>query len=60
MKKRVLVKLLKGMGYKETHGGDHDVFIKRGFPPISVPRHNEIPKGTAKKILKAAGIKEGK
>ncbi|NWH05346.1 type II toxin-antitoxin system HicA family toxin [Desulfobacter latus] len=56
MKKKRIVKLLIQAGYKEGHGGNHDVFKKPGCPPIMVPRHNEIAKGTALKILKQAGI----
>ncbi len=56
MKRTRVVKLLKKAGYKETHGGRHDLFMKKGFPPISAPRHNEISKGTALKILKIAEI----
>lgn len=52
MNRNQLVKLLKKAGYKETHGGKHDIFIKKGHPPITVPRHTEIAKGTASKILK--------
>lgn len=34
---------------------------KEGFPPIPVPRHKgDIPIGTAKKILKAAGLEDNR
>ena len=56
MQKKQIIKLLRKAGYEETHGGKHDIFIKKGRPPITVPRHTEIAKGTAIKILKMAGI----
>lgn len=57
MDRKSIVTKLKKAGYEEIHGGRHDLFMKKGCPPISVPRHNEIAKGTAIKILKMAGIK---
>ncbi|MBU0465576.1 MAG: type II toxin-antitoxin system HicA family toxin [Proteobacteria bacterium] len=56
MKKAKIVRLLKKAGYEEVHGSKHDMFRKDGCPPIAVPRHNEIPEGTARKILKQAGV----
>jgi len=36
-------------------GIKHDIWIKKGYPPITVPRHKgDIPIGTLKSILKAA------
>ena len=58
MKKHILVKKLKKAGFIEQHGGKHDIFKKKGFPPIPVGRHSDIPERTAKKILKAAGIED--
>jgi len=44
MKKSAIVKKLKKNGFKEQHGGKHDIFKKKGHPyPIAVPRHKEIP-----------------
>ncbi len=41
-----------------SHGGRHDIWVKDGFPPVAVPRHKgDLKKGTAKSILKAAGLK---
>ena len=42
-----------------SHGKNHDRYIsKKTGAVIIVPRHaKEIPKGTAEKILKDAGIK---
>ena len=57
MKRSLIVKKLKQAGFKEIHGSKHDIFKKEGFPPITVGRHSNIPEGTAKNILKAAGIK---
>ena len=56
MKKALIVKLLKKAGYEEYHGSKHDMFKKGGCPPIAVPRHKEIAEGTARKILKQAGV----
>jgi predicted RNA binding protein YcfA (HicA-like mRNA interferase family) len=58
MKKSYIVKLLKKAGYEEIHGSKHDMFRKDECPPIAVPRHKEISEGTAKKILKQAGIEK--
>ena len=61
MTKRELEKLLKNDGFKKRTGGKHDIWIKSGYPPIPVPRHKgDIPKGTAKNILKAAGLEKKK
>lgn len=57
MKRSLIVRKLKRAGFKEIHGSKHDIFKKEGFPPITVGRHSNIPEGTAKNILKAAGIK---
>lgn len=59
MTKRELEKLLKKAGFKKRAGGKHDIWIKKEFPPIPVPRHaGDIPIGTAKSILKAAGLEQ--
>lgn len=59
MKYSELIKLLKKSGcYMDHHGTRHDIW----YNPISnccftVPRHkHEVPVGTTKNILKAAGI----
>ena len=55
--KHELEKLLRNNKFEKRSGGKHDVWIKKGFPPIPVPRHKgDIPKGTLKNILKAAGL----
>jgi len=57
MTKREIEKLLKKAGFSKRTGGKHDIWFKIGSPPIPVPRHKgDIPIGTAKKILKAAGL----
>lgn len=59
MTKLQLERLLKQAGFKKHHGGKHDIWVKLEYPPIPVPRHKgDIPKGTAKNILKAAGLGE--
>ncbi len=61
MTKREIEKLLKHAGFLKRSGGKHDIWIKPGFPPIPVPRHkDDIPIGTAKSILKAAGLENEK
>ena len=58
MTKKEIVKLLKKAGFIKREGGRHEVWLKEGFPPVEVPRHKgDIPKGTANKILKQAGLK---
>jgi predicted RNA binding protein YcfA (HicA-like mRNA interferase family) len=58
MTKREITKLLKKAGFEKHEGGRHEVWKKKGFPLIPIPRHaGDIPKGTAAKIIKAAGIK---
>jgi predicted RNA binding protein YcfA (HicA-like mRNA interferase family) len=40
-------------------GGKHDIWSKKGFPPIPIPRHrSDIPLGTLKNIFKAAQLEE--
>ncbi|NUO81379.1 type II toxin-antitoxin system HicA family toxin [candidate division KSB1 bacterium] len=59
MTKREIEKLLKQAGFLKRSSGKHDIWIKPGFPPIPVPRHKgDIPSGTAKSILKAAGLEK--
>ncbi len=61
MTKREIEKLLVHAGFHKREGGRHDIWVKVGFPPIPVPRHKgDIPEGTAKSILKCAGLKEKK
>lgn len=61
MTKRELEKLLKQHAFEKRSGGNHDIWIKKGFPPIPIPRHKgDIPYGTLSSILKAAGLKEKK
>jgi predicted RNA binding protein YcfA (HicA-like mRNA interferase family) len=59
LKKSEIEKLLKKNGFEMKPGNRHDIWKKTGFPPIPVPRHKgDIPKGTAQRILKDAGIKK--
>ena len=60
MKKSELIKLLKKEGFEiKREGGNHEIWTKKGFPNIPVPRHKkEIPTGTAHSIIKTAGIKK--
>lgn len=57
MTKHELEKLLKKSEFEKRSDGKHDIWVKKGFPPISVPRHKgDIPKGILKNILRAAGL----
>jgi len=57
MIKREIEKLLKKAGFQKRPGRKHDIWAKAGFPPVPVPRHKgDIPIGTAKSIIKAAGL----
>jgi len=57
--RREIEKILHDAGFIKRTGGKHDIWIKHGYPPIPVPRHKgDIPIGTAKKILKAAGLEK--
>ena len=59
MTKREIEKILKAAGFVKHSGGRHDIWTKKGFPSIPVPRHKgDIAKGTVKSILKFAGIKK--
>jgi predicted RNA binding protein YcfA (HicA-like mRNA interferase family) len=59
--KHELEKLLKHKGFEKRSGGKHEIWIKKGFPPIPVPRHKgDIPLGTLRSIKKAAGLKDVK
>lgn len=53
MTKYELEKLLRRSGFEKRSGGRHDIWLKKGFPPIPVPRHKgDIPRGTLMSILK--------
>ena len=57
MTKLELEKLLKQNGFVKRSGGKHDVWVKKSFPPVPVPRHKgDIPNGTLRNILKASGL----
>lgn len=59
MKLSELHKLLKkNKCYLERHGSNHDIwYSEKTGKKFSVPRHKaEIPKGTARNILKDAGL----
>ena len=58
MKRRDIIKALESAGFEKIRDdGDHTIYYKRGFAPVSVPRHREINELTAKGILKSIGIK---
>ena len=56
--KQVEKKLLEnGFTLDRVHGS-HKIYVKKGFPPISVPFHGnkDLKLGTLNNILKKAGI----
>lgn len=54
MKRRVLTKRLRSLGWwLARHGGKHDVWTN-GEREIPVPRHNEIHEGLARRIIRYA------
>jgi predicted RNA binding protein YcfA (HicA-like mRNA interferase family) len=56
--KQVERKLIEnGFTFDQTHGL-HRIYVKSGFPPISVPFHGnkDLKSGTLRNILKTAGI----
>ena len=60
MTKRELEQKLLKTGWVITHGKAHDMATNPQKPGIKIPipRHlGDIPKGTAKSILKDAGLK---
>ncbi len=58
MTKRELLKLLKEAGWEYLREGRHEIWGKNGMT-IPIPRHaGDIPEGTAKNILKRAGIEK--
>lgn len=59
MKRRDLIKKLIDAGFIfDRNGSNHDIYI-RGTVTESIPRHNEIPEGLAKSILRRNNIKWG-
>lgn len=50
-----MVRFLKKRGWKIRPGGKHTILAKDG-EHVSVPRHDNLPTGTVKGILDAAGI----
>lgn len=53
-----MISLLEKNGFIfSRQGGSHKIFIKKGFPPISVPCHGrDLKRGLSARILKDAGI----
>lgn len=57
VKRRVLMRRLKGAGWRIEHGGKHDIAVHPSLPTFLVlPRHKEINENTARGILKKAGL----
>jgi predicted RNA binding protein YcfA (HicA-like mRNA interferase family) len=51
VKKRDLIRRLQDLGYWQVKGTKHEKWTN-GHHVTMVPRHNEIPEGTAQGILK--------
>lgn len=59
MTKYELEKLLRKKRFLRKSGGKHDIWLKKGFPPIPIPRHKgDIPLGTLKSIFKAVQLEK--
>lgn len=56
MQRRALVKILLDAGFESRGGTKHEKFT-RGTVTVRVKRHREIEDETAKRILKAAGVR---
>jgi len=58
LKRNELLKMLAKAGFTFEEGGNHTLVCDgKGNAVTQVPRHNEIKKGTALKILKQCGLK---
>lgn len=59
MKRVDLIQLLREHGWEFSEGGSHTLAKHPDHPAVklSIPRHREIAPGTARQILKAAGLK---
>lgn len=56
MKRRDLIKKLKDAGFVlARNGANHDIYV-RGNVTEPIPRHNEIPEGLARDILKRNNV----
>ena len=55
--RRKVIKALRKLGYDETEGTKHTVFVKDDAEPITVPRHaGDLADGTMKSIIRATGL----
>jgi predicted RNA binding protein YcfA (HicA-like mRNA interferase family) len=55
-RRRIVARLEREGWELFRHGGDHDLYRRRGKPGmVAVPRHREISVGTARSIAKKAG-----
>lgn len=57
MTKRALERMFREAGWTFRHGKSHDHAVSPTGQVVAIPRHRgDIPKGTARKILKEAGL----
>lgn len=51
------ISILARLGYAQTRQrGSHVRLECRGRPPLTVPMHHELDRGTLRAIIKAAGL----
>ncbi len=61
MNRRDVVSKIEGVGFKLfRHGGKHDIYAHADGRQIAVPRHRVLAPGTARRILKQAGVQESR
>ena len=57
MTKLEIERKFKAAGWKIVHGSKHDLLVSPTGQKIALPRHKgDVPKGTAQKILREAGL----
>lgn len=57
MTKAEIERKFKAAGWTFIHGKKHDLWVSPSGQKVPIPRHKgDIPKGTALKILKSAGL----
>jgi len=57
MKRKKMIKLLKNYGFQEKRQGREHTILTNGERSVSIPRHKEIKRKTAIKIIKEAGLR---
>jgi predicted RNA binding protein YcfA (HicA-like mRNA interferase family) len=52
--RKIVARLLRE-GWENVGGGNHERFVKSGFPMVVVPRHSTVSPQVARSIAKSAG-----